>query len=425
MPMAIRLEDLLDQLHSPQERTRERAVRRLLRLGRAGFTRDQGLLVLKASSLPYPPRRDPADDTSIDLIRAALHVPYPEYLPQVVQRYPHWHRRARAEALHLLMRIEDRRAAEAVMAIVRRHARAGLVPKLPPGLYAHSPQHAEVFFPELLGYLDVPKLAFSICSLTLSFAAAHQLEPGLLLPYADAILALYAPRRDRLRPAQRPRGVAWRWEPAYHRRRWQAGVLLDLLGHVPTPAVEAELRRAAATYTDPRLRMYALLSLLRHDRDVEARDVAAVAADPESRKWLYDGLQKLERFHLYPAAQRTQAALAESDLVNWLIHPTELGRAPEAVELVQTIPFDTGTDAGWADYYLFRFRTDPPHWAARYGWLVGVSGPFLRKDQPTIQALGDTFSTFTPWDRKAPAGHVEDVREMMKTWRDRHVQQEE
>jgi acetyltransferase len=40
--------------------------------------------------------------------------------------------------------------------------------------------------------------------------------------------------------------VAWRWEPRYHRRRWQAGVLLDLLGHVPTPAVEAELRRAVA-----------------------------------------------------------------------------------------------------------------------------------------------------------------------------------
>jgi hypothetical protein len=423
--MALRLEDLLELLHSAGERTRERAIRKLRRLGRLGFTREQGLLVLKASSLPYPPRRDPADDTTIDLLRAALHVPYPEYLTQVVQRYPHWQRRTRAEALRLLLRIEDGRAAEAVMAIVRRHARAGLVPKLPLGLYANAPQHTEVFFPELLGYLDVPKLGFSIAALTLSFAAAHQLELGLLVPYADALLGLYLPRRDKVRPAQRTRGVAWRWDPTYHRCRWQAGVLLDLLGHVPTPDVEAELRRAVAELTDPRLRLYALLSLLRHDRDVEPGIVAEVAADPESRKWLYDGLQKLERFHLYPAALRTQAALAESDLVNWLIHPTELGRAPESIELVQQIPFDTGTDAGWADYYLFRFRTQPSHWAARYGWLAGVSGPFLRKDQPTIQALGDTFSTFTPWERKTTAEHVEDVRELMKTWRERHVQQEE
>ena len=88
MPTAMRLEDLLDQLHNPEERIRERAVRRLVRRGRVGFTPEQGVLVLKASSLPYPPRRDPADDTAIDLIRAALQVPYSEYLPQIVQRYP-------------------------------------------------------------------------------------------------------------------------------------------------------------------------------------------------------------------------------------------------------------------------------------------------------------------------------------------------
>jgi hypothetical protein len=425
VPTAMRLDDLLELLHSSHPRDVERAARRLRRLGRLGLTPDQGLLLLKASSLPYPPRRDPADDTAVDLIRAALQVPYPEYLGPIVDRYPHWHRRARAEALSLLMRIEDRRAAEAVVEIVRRHARDGGVPKLPLGLYAAHPQHAEVFFRELFAYLDVPRLGFSVAALALSFAGSHQLEPGALEPHADQLLALYTRRRERLVPAQQADGVGWMWESKYHRRRWQGGVLLDLLGHVPTPAVEAELWRAAGEYTDPRLRMYALLSLLRHDREVGPAAVAAVAESAEARKFLFDGLQKLERFHLYPAAYRNQAALAESDLVNWLIHPTELGRAPDAVELVQAVPFDTETDAGWADYYLFRFRTDAPHWAARYGWIAGVSGPFLRKDAPTIQALGDTFSTFTPWDRKPAAEHVEDVRELMKTWRERHVAQEE
>src|SRR5262249_58994960 len=137
-------------------------------------------------------------------------------------------------------------------------------------------------------------------------------------------------------------------------------------------------RRSRAKYRAPGLGLCAFLSLLRRDRGVDRAEGAEVAENAEARNFLSDGLKNLDRFPLYPPAQRTQAALAESDLVNWLIHPTELGRAPEAVELVQTIPFDTGTDAGWADYYLFRFRTDPPHWAARYGWLVGVSGPVLR-----------------------------------------------
>jgi hypothetical protein len=421
----VRLEDLLEQLHDPDAGARERAVRRLLRRGRAGFTPEQGILVLKASSLLYPPRRDPDDDTSVDLVRAALSVPLPEYLPHVVERYAHWNRRARAEALRLLMRIEDRRAAEAVMLIIRRHARAGGVPRLPIGLYAHAPQFGDVFFPELLDYLHMPKLAFSICALALSFAGVQQIEPAALVPAADAILKLYAARRDQLLPLQRTEGIAWRWRPKYHRRRWRAGVLLDLLGHTPTPDVEAELRRAVAALTDPRLRLYAILSLLRHDKEVEAAAVAEIAADPESRKWLFDGLQKLERSRLFPAEYRNQPALAESDLVNWLIQPDELGRAPDGIELVQAVPFDTGTPDGWADYYLFRFRTEPPHWAARHGWLAGVSGPFPRKDQPTIEALGDTLSTFTPWDQKSEAEHIEDVRELAKTWRERHGRREE
>src|SRR5260370_1310416 len=64
VPTAMPLEDLLEHLHSSDDRTRERAVRRLLRLGRVGFTPEQGVLVLKASSLPYAPRRDRADDTA-------------------------------------------------------------------------------------------------------------------------------------------------------------------------------------------------------------------------------------------------------------------------------------------------------------------------------------------------------------------------
>src|SRR5262249_61931399 len=141
----------------------------------------------------------------------------------------------------------------------------------------------------------VPNLGFSVAPLPLSFAGALQWEPGLLVPSAGALLTLYGSRRDRLRPAQRPRGVAWRWEPTYHRRRWQAGVLLDLLGHVPTPEVESELNRAVAGYTDPRLKMYALLSLLRHNCDVDPDEVALVAANPEARRWLFGNLQTLAR----------------------------------------------------------------------------------------------------------------------------------
>jgi hypothetical protein len=74
--------------------------------------------------------------------------------------------------------------------------------------------------------------------------------------------------------------------------------------------------------------------------------------------------------------------------------------------------------AGIYDYYLFRFRTKEPHWAAKDGWIAGVSGPYLRKDEPTTEPLGGTFSTFTKWDAKTPEEHVGDIRELMKRWRE-------
>jgi hypothetical protein len=425
VPTALRLDDVLENLYSPREPERERAARQLARLGRLGLTLEQGLRALKASTLPYPPRRYPKDDTSTDLIRAVLQVPYPEYLPQIVQRYRMWNPRAQREALNLLTRIEDARAAEAVVQILGAYARTGNVPRLPLGMNASAPHFPEVFFPALLDYLDLPKLRFAVYEYTLSFAGAQLIDTEMLTPHADRILTSYRQRRDRLMPAQQPTGVGWMWGDGYHRRRWQTGVLLDLLGHVAAPGVEAELRRAVAEYSDPRLKMYAVLSLLRQNFEVDADAVADVAASPECRRWLFDSLQKLERFHLFPAALRTQPALAESDLVHWLLHPAELGRAPDEIELMQVIPFPSGTDDGWLDYYLFRFRTDAPHWSARHDWMAGVSGPFLRKDAPSVQALGDTFSAFTPWRSKPLAEHVADVRELMKTWRERHVPSEE
>jgi hypothetical protein len=422
---AVRFDDVLEQLHSPEERERERAARQLARLARVGLAPEQGLRALKASTLPHVKRRGRRDDTSVDLIRAALATPYPEYLPYIEQRFHLWNAKARREVVARLVRIEDARAAETLINLLQQHARTDRIKSLPLGMYAHAPQFAEILFPELLEFLDVPRLKLPVAEYALSFAAAHFIDGDLLKPHAATFLAMYMRRQKRLLPAQQEHGVGWHWEFDYHRCRWQAGVLLDLLGYISDPEVLPVLRDALGDFTDPRLRLYAVLSLLRQNEEIDPGVVGEIAECPESRKWLFDGLQKLERFQLYPMSWRTQAALAESDLVNWLVHPRELGRAPDEIELMQVVPFDSETDAGWLDYYLFRFCVDGEHWAARLGWLVGIAGPFVRKDAPTIQALGDTHSNYRRWDEKSLDNHISDVRQLMKAWRERHLVREE
>lgn len=421
MPTTERFEEILEQLHNAEERARERAVRQLARMARVGLAPEQGMRALKASTLPYPKRRGRHDDTSVDLIRAALVTPYPEYLPYIEQRFHLWNSRARREVVARLVRIEDIRAAETLLNLLQQHARTDRIRSLPLGMYAHAPQFAEILFPELLEFLDVPRLRMPVAEYALSFAAGHLIDGEILKAHAADFLAMYRRRCRRLLPAQQVDGVAWHWEFDYHKCRWQAGVLLDLLGYVPSSEVIPALRDAIDDFTDPRLRLYAALSLLRQNEEVDASVVRNIAECPESRKWLFDGLQKLERFHLYPATWRTQAALAESELVNWLVHPRELGRAPDEIELMQVVPFDSETDAGWLDYFLFRYRVEGEHWAARLGWLVGVAGPYVRKDAPTVVALGDTHSNYRRWDEKTLDDHAGDVRELMKAWRERHL----
>jgi hypothetical protein len=104
-------------------------------------------------------------------------------------------------------------------------------------------------------------------------------------------------------------------------------------------------------------------------------------------------------------------------MVDWLMYPTELNAVPDEIELMKVVTVDTGLTDGIYDYYLFRFRTHEPHWAAKDGWMAGVSGPYLRKDEPTTESLGDTFSSFTKWDAKTPDEHVGDVQELMDRWR--------
>lgn len=425
MATAVRFDDVLHLLHDPDERVRERAARTLNRLGRIGLSVEQGLMALKASTLPYPRRRYRGDDTAVDLIRAAMTIPFPEYLDSILQRFHLWQAKARREIMTRLVRIEDERAASTIIALLKAHARSRKIRSLQLGLYGNSPQFAEILFPELLSFLDLPRLRVGIVDYALSFVAAHQIEGEMLTPHVSKFLEMYQRRREQLLPAQASTGVAWRWNADYYRWRGQAGVLLDLFGFIPAPEVLPVLREALEIYSDPRLQMYAALSLLRHNEDVAAETVANIAADTECRKQLFDGLQKIERYQLYPTRLRTQAALAESELVNWLTHPRELGRAPDELELVQHVTFDSETELGLIDYYLFRFRLDGEHWASKLGAMVGVAGPYVRKEAPSVQSLGDTHSQFRRWDDKSLEEHINDVRHLYLAWRERHTSKDD
>ncbi len=415
------ISQIILSLESETLEDREAAAEQLRELGKCGTTLEDRLTALRAAARDYPPRRYDFRDSAVDLIRVARSQPEREYIPIIAELYPVYSRQVKEEALTLLAQLDDRDAAIAWMGIIRSYAREGSVPRLNILSLQSRPRHPDVFFPELLEYADIETLSYEVYLLCLTYFEKRLLSVGALTGYSEQVLCDYRACTGDLGRSQRSEGIAWMWDENYRVWRDRAGLLLDLLGYFPALEVKEALRKALDN-RDPKLKCFAILSLLRLGEQVDQVHMGDVARSAEMRNHLHDELQKMDRVSMFPEEYATQEAFAESDMVNWLVFPTELGRVPEEIELMKVVSVDTATEDGFLDYYVFRFRTHEPHWAAKDGWVAGISGPFLRRDAPSTNSSGETFSSFESWESKTPEEHVGDIQEMLERWREYHSQ---
>lgn len=156
-------------------------------------------------------------------------------------------------------------------------------------------------------------------------------------------------------------------------------------------------------------RIEPVLKRLAAGEDPEPADLERFARDRDTRKVLYDALAQHQKLALFPSRYLTAEALAEADLVVWLNHPNELAAVPDEIELMATLPVAA---AGLEDqrYFVFRYRTNPPHWAAKDGWLAGVAGPYPADGASASSSAPGTFSRFERYDSKTPEDHVRAVQ---------------
>jgi hypothetical protein len=222
------------------------------------------------------------------------------------------------------------------------------------------------------------------------------------------MIGLHDDLRAKLGPLQNSEDRDWMWDDEYQEPRSLAALVLDVLGHVVTPEAERGLVDALE-YQDPRLKMFAVLGLVVHGKEPPHEPLKEIAQSSETRNWVYRGLAELDRLDLFPTEYATPEAFAEAEMVDWLTYPTQLGCVPDEIELMAVIP--ENHEAGAGESYVFRFRTLPPHWAAKEGWMAGVAGPFLLVESPSPDPRGGTFSTFAGWDEYSPEEHLRKTKE--------------
>ena len=126
---------------------------------------------------------------------------------------------------------------------------------------------------------------------------------------------------------------------------------------------------------------YLTRTLLFHDAAVPADVVVALAQDMEYADMTYGVLKKFGKTDLFPQACRDPEYLAKSHMIQWLMYPTELGKAPEEIEYVGKVTRLFRKE----EYHIFKYRSDSENLdeALKNKWLLG----WVSED-------GGTFSEF-------------------------------
>ncbi|UTW66974.1 hypothetical protein KFE94_02335 [bacterium SCSIO 12643] len=151
-----------------------------------------------------------------------------------------------------------------------------------------------------------------------------------------------------------------------------------------------------------------LINSLDKKTTIDHELINKLANDPGTRGILYSILEEHNKTNLFPDKYNNFKSSAESSLVYWLLHPNELGDRPDQIEYVQKVTREqeVNNKNQKLDYYVFKFKMNPPHWAADDGWTIGIAGPYDNDNVPYDFAPG-TFSSFEKFDSKSPDEHVD------------------
>jgi hypothetical protein len=412
------LEQIIADLQNPNDDVRHRAPSRMRELlEKRDLTPDESLRALTAATtLKFPPP-DAAwpDSAAVTLISAASKSPTPEGLAILQKEFDRLDSRAKTRALAYFVSLNTPQSIRLFSDLFPKHADKleDLYPLRDP-LEKTLPN--ETIANVLLTALANEKSTGLAVDGLLQAAQEDRLPRNFLSQNLEPIAAAYRTWLKKLPPAKpsAARSTDERWQDAYTDALRVAEYFPDLLGYTG-PAAEGVLRETFAA-KDPRLSLFAVGSLFRLGRDVPQAEIDAVADDDEMRNRLYDMLEKLGRKDRFPKAHLNQEAFARSEMVNWLVYPTELGRAPNDIELMKVVDLDSRGKDGVVSFYVFRFRTTGNHWAAKNGWTAGIAGGYRKADAPTTDSLGHTFSAFKSAASLTPEQHLQEITGLLDEW---------
>jgi hypothetical protein len=403
---------LVERMQSDEVQTRIAAEEQLEALSTSGLSEDEAITALEAAASEFPPLEYEWQSAASSLIRAAATSPTESLVPVVRSHYRDYPLSAKTDALLLLSRIRSDSSAELFVELAIEEARNpdGLS-FLPSVGFTESPRDANILFPGLFQAMNQPELAWGVAELALKYFEVGEIDRGTVDAHYSHIHNLLTELLQKAKSIDDDEKGDWLWEEDYQDIRGIAGLLLDLSGYFEVEEARLNLQ-TALQLADPRLKFFAAQSLMSLGHDVPDSALYDIAESHEVRNWLFNYMQASNQIDRFPQEFLSQEAFAQSEMVNWLTYPTELGREPHEIAVVQSV-----NDEEYV-YYVLKFRTGAPHWSAESGWMLGVAGPFIIDDMPSTTSYGYTFSTFAKLDDTDVDEYVGEIRSLLGEWRE-------
>lgn len=427
------LQEMLAALRGTDVEQWNTAYQRLQQwLVRARISKEQAVQLLREAADPFvarvpaegsrtfPWETEPVDPSNKLVELVACRDPFPELIGPILDCFERYKRPAQRSAQVILTRLGTA-GATAQMDLLRRYARCGTMQCFEPARHADA-DCLQVYYPELVDYLDVPPVRAGILRMTLDAVTEWGLPAAVIEGRVSAIAAAFDQIHANVVALGGASGQLDLSDDRTREVHYEAGLLLHLMGSFCRhPDIDARLRQASEL-RDSVLAFHAAGSLIENGASVSPAVLEHIASAPQGRDQLYRLLKRQGLLALFPERFRRQASLAEADMVRWLMSPSELGRAPDEIELIGTVPVTTSDGAATYTYFVFRYRARERLTRQMGEWLVGVSGPFL-DGSPSIDGLGDTFSSAEEWDDRPVEQWVDDLQELLERCEAHHAQE--
>lgn len=157
-------------------------------------------------------------------------------------------------------------------------------------------------------------------------------------------------------------------------------VAVDVAKHFYSDALAVTLTDALNRKIN-RISYFVVETLLTWNKTVPDAIIVDLANDLVHADGLYGLLKRFGMTDRFPKELATPEYLAKSDMVHWLVYPTELGKEPDAIEYVGPIRYLFKKEV----YYVFKYRSDSDNLGEdrKNRWLIGWSSEY-----------GGTFSNF-------------------------------